>query len=189
AQPCGAFAKILAQQTISRKKTTPEIFINALEVACNQMKEGMIAISHIPLPEIDINIKAENSYKAYCFISNLFSSVTDFLCIVDPYIDQPLFYRYFWRLPCTAKIQVISSPDKWKKPIRDQIEVVESLFISEYPKYIRKDVDDLHDRYLITEVHTLQLGGSLKDAAKKSDFSIVQLSEAKRDELIDLYYN
>jgi hypothetical protein len=47
--------------------------------------------------------------------------------------------------------------------------------------------DNLHDRYIISETNAYMLGGSIKDAAIKSDFSIVQLDIAKKEELLEIY--
>lgn len=52
---------------------------------------------------------------------------------------------------------------------------------------IREFYKKLHDRYLINEINAYSLGGSIKDAAFQSDFSITQLTEEKRDELIKTY--
>ena len=64
---------------------------------------------------------------------------------------------------------------------------METLFAAEYPNYERKLFSDLHDRYLINETNAYSLGGSIKDAAKKSDFSIMQVTEDKRNELRQTY--
>lgn len=145
-------------------------------------------LSQIPISPIDINIEAQTPFQAYCFFTNLFSTARDFLYIIDPYIDASLFNCYFYHLPNPMNIQIISSCDKWNKSIKDQIDAVEKLFIAEYPNYKRKDVPELHDRFIITETSAYQLGGSLKDAAKKADFSIIQVSETRRLELIDAYF-
>ncbi len=44
-------------------------------------------------------------------------------------------------------------------------------------------VEHLHDRYLICDGVAYTLGGSIKDAASRSDYSIVQVSEAKKNEI------
>jgi hypothetical protein len=187
--PEGEFAHHFAVQTLPSQKINVEKFVARIKQYCAIMKEGLIAIAQLPSPPIDINIKAQSSFQAYCFFIGLLSTVKDFFYLVDAYIDASIFYNYFYRLPNTTKIKIASSPDKWNRTIKEQIEALEPLFLSEYPNYSRKDVPDLHDRFLITETVAYQLGGSLKDAAKKSDFSVVQISEARRLELISQYFS
>lgn len=186
--PISNFIKLVANQTIPRKKLKSTGFISKMKAEFDVMAGGLIILSQISLPQIDINIKAQTPFQAYCFFSNLFSTVKDYIYIIDPYIDASLFYCYFYRLPNTMKIQIASSSDKWNKTIKEQVEAVEKLFMAEYSNYNRKDVPELHDRFIITETSAFQLGGSLKDAAKKSDFSVVKVSKAKRLELIDSYF-
>lgn len=181
-------ASLLAIQTIPSKKKDTQVFLKDLQQWYNNLSEVAIAIAQIPSPPIDVHVKAQSPFQAYCFFIGLLLTVKDKLCLVDPYIDASIFYNYFFRLPNTIKIQIASSPENWNKTVREQIEAVEPLFRAEYPNYSRKDVADLHDRYIITETSAYQLGGSLKDAAKKSDFSIVQISESRRLDLINQYF-
>lgn len=186
--PYHYFASLLAIQTLPSKRIKTDDFIAQMKKWYKIMSEGLIAISQIPLPSIDINIKAQSPFQAYCFFEHLFAGVREFLYIIDPYIDATIFHIYFYRLPRAVKIQIASSSEKWNKNVREQIEAIEPLFSSEYTNYVRKDYADLHDRFVITETAAFQFGGSLKDAAKKADFSIVQISEERRMELIDTYF-
>lgn len=186
--PYHHFASLLAVQTLPSKRIKTEDFMAEMKKWHKIMAEGLIAISQIPLPSVDINIKAQSPFQAYCFFVYFLGGVRDFLYIIDPYIDSTIYYLYLYRLPNTVRIQIASSPAKWNKNVKEQIEAVEPLFSSEFANYIRKDYADLHDRFIITKTSALQLGGSLKDAAKKADFSIVQISEERRLELIDSYF-
>ena len=187
--PCHQVASTLAIQTLPSKKKKTEEFLENVCQHYKFMAEASIAIAQLPSPPTDINIKAQSPFQAYCFFIGLLSSVKDFVYLVDTYIDASIFYNYFYHLPKTAKIQIASSSDRWNPTIKKQIEAVEPLFLSEYPNYARKDITDLHDRFIITETTAYQLGGSLKDCAKKSDFSVVQISEARRLELISQYFS
>lgn len=181
-------ASLLAIQTLPRKKKKAEEFLKNIQKWTEAISEATIAIAQIPSPSIDVHIKAQSPFQAYCFFIGLLLSVKDFFYLVDPYIDASIFYNYFFRLPNTTKIQIASSPEKWNRAVKEQIEALELLFQSEYANYSRKDIADLHDRFIITETAAFQLGGSLKDAAKKSDFSVVQISETRRLELISQYF-
>jgi len=147
----------------------------------------MIAVAQIVTPSVDANLKANNAFAAYCFISSMIDGITSDLILVDPYIDQSVFYRYLYRLPKETKIKIVTDKAKLKGTRLNEFESAEVLFESEYPNYTRELRDGLHDRYLITEANAYTLGGSIKDAAKKSDYSIVQLTDEKRTELYALY--
>jgi len=186
--PCSSFANLLAQQTLpSRRKDTPT-FIRDMENNFNVMSETLIAIAQIPLPPVDLTIKAQNPFTAYCFITHILSTVKDYLYVMDPWIDATLFYRYLYQMPKTTKIRIISSSDNWVKKIKE-VESVEELFKVEYPDYGRKDDPTLHDRRIITETAAFSLGGSIKDAAKTSEYTIVQLTETSRQELIRNHFD
>ncbi len=152
-----------------------------------RISEVMIAIAQIETPSIDVNIKADNSFSAYCLISSIIEGTRSELVLVDPYIDQTIFYRYLYRLSKDIKIKIVTDEDKLKGIRLNEFESVEVLFQSEYPNYIRELRDSLHDRYIINEVNAYSLGGSIKDAAKKSDYSITQLTDEKRIEIYNLY--
>jgi len=188
ASPYGSFANLLAQQTLPSKKKDTSTFVNGIESNYNVMAETLIAIAQIPLPPVDLTIKAQNPFTAYCFITHILSMVKDYLYVMDPWIDATLFYRYLYQVPKTTKIRIISSSDNWVKKIKE-VESVEELFKVEYPNYDRKDDPTLHDRRIITETAAFSLGGSIKDAAKKSEYTIVQLTETSRQELIRNHFD
>lgn len=188
ASPCHSFAKLLAQQTLPSKRKDTSTFINDIENNYNVMAETLIAIAQIALPPVDLTIKAQNPFTAYCFVTRILSTVKDYLYVMDPWIDATLFYRYLYQVPKTAKIRIISSSKNWVRKI-EEVESVEELFKVEYPNYDRKDDPTLHDRRIITETAAFSLGGSIKDAAKTSEYTIVQLTETSRQKLIKNHFD
>ena len=44
----------------------------------------------------------------------MIDGTTSELMLVDPYIDQSVFYRYLYRLPKETKIKIITDKDKLK---------------------------------------------------------------------------
>ncbi len=188
ADPYNNFCALVAGQTIPRRKLENNIFIERLKSYYSIISDGMIVIAQIPLQKVDINIKAENPFQAFLFFNSLFSTVKTQIYVIDPYLDSSLFYRYLFALNKEVEIKIITNPKKWGNKIQSQFEAVEDLFKKEYLNYTRNDCEDIHDRFIITEIACYQLGGSLKDAAKNSDFSIVQLSEDRRKELISQYW-
>jgi len=178
---------MLEYQTLPSKKLDAIPFKDQFLTHIGGISEVMIAIAQIVTPSIDANIKAKNAFSAYCFISSIIAGTTSEIIIVDPYIDQSIFYRYLFRLPKEIIVKIVTDKDKLAGDRLREFESVEYLFKSEYTNYTRKLRDALHDRYLIIDVNAYSLGGSIKDAARKSDFSIVQLSEDKKTELCAMY--
>jgi hypothetical protein len=147
----------------------------------------MIALAQIIPPAIDVNLKANNPFSAYCFISDILSNVSSRLMVIDPYLDQSIFYRYLYRLNNSIQITLVADENKLNGQRLNAFNSVQILFEAEYPNYELKMLQNLHDRYLVTEINAYVLGGSIKDAAKNSDYSITQVSEEKRKELLQTY--
>lgn len=186
-RPITRIATLLGNQTLPSKKVEPTTFKVQLMTHIAGISEVMIATAQIVAPSIDANVKANNAFSAYCFISSLIGAISSELIIVDPYIDQSIFYRYLYQLPKDVNIKIVTDKDKLKGDRLKEFESIEVLFESEYPNYKREIRTDLHDRYIINETSAYSLGGSIKDAAKKADYSIVELTEQKRNELYALY--
>ena len=186
-RPASRITTLLGNQTLPSKKLEVDEFRAQLDAHIELISEVMIATAQIVTPSVDINVKAGNPFTAYCFISSLMDSTTSSLIVVDPYIDQSIFYRYLYRLLPEINIKIATDKGKLTGERLRSFESVETLFAAEYPNYERKLFSDLHDRYLINETNAYSLGGSIKDAAKKSDFSIMQVTEDKRNELLQTY--
>ena len=146
-QPYHNFANLLARQTLPSQKLNLQDFVTHIENEYKIMAETLIALAQIPLPQVNLAIKGNSPFTAYCFITHILSTVRDYLYIIDPWIDESLFYRYLYRLPKSIKIRILSSSDKWSKNLR-RVESVEELFKMEYPNYCRKDDPNIHDRVI-----------------------------------------
>ena len=178
---------LLGYQTLPSQKKEVSKFVAELDLNIEKLSEIMIATAQIVTPSIDTNIRADNSFSAYCLFSSIFDSTSSLLLLVDPYIDINIFYRYLYRLPKQTRIVLVSDKKNVTGQTLSALESVEKLFETEYPNYQRKMLTKLHDRYLVNETSAYSLGGSIKDAAKRSDYSIVQLSDEKRNELLQDY--
>jgi len=182
-----SIATILANQTMPSKKAKSEVFKRQYESYVNEISEAMIAIAQLLAPNVDVNIKARNPFSAYCFINSLMKSSQNMIMVVDPYIDKTIFLRYLSDLPSGSDIKIVTDPEKLKGRRLSEYESIEASFVTEYPNYERKMVNNLHDRYLVSDGIAYNLGGSIKDAASKSDYSIVQVSEEKKIEILQNY--
>ena len=178
---------MLGNQTLQSKQLKNAEFLRKYCSPVEAISEVMLASAQIVISSIDANIKAGDAFTAYLFFSALFSSTLSELTVIDPYMDQSLFDRYLFKLNPRILIKLVTDNDNLKGIKLSQFESVEKLFKIEYPKYQRESRKSLHDRYLITDTHAYSLGGSLKDAAIKSDFSVTELSDQKRQELVNLY--
>ncbi len=111
-RPSNRIAALLGAQTLSSKALEKPSFKTQLNTHIEGIGEAMMAIAQIVTPSIDANIKAGNAFSAYCFISSMIDGTTSELILVDPYIDQSVFYRYLYRQPKQAKIKVITDKNK-----------------------------------------------------------------------------
>ena len=180
-------SKLLANQTMPSKHLEIRVFKQQFDIAMNTISEAMIAIAQIASSPIDTNLRAGNSFSAYCFINSIINTSSSQLIIVDPYIDKTVFYRYLSGLSNELSITIATDSRKLKGSKLEEFESVEELFKNEYPNYKRKMFDDLHDRYLVNEVHAYNLGGSIVHSAYRSDFSVVELGDDKKSEIVDKY--
>lgn len=178
---------LLGYQTLPSQKKAISKFVAELDLNIEKLSEVMIATAQIVTPSIDTNIRADNSFSAYCIFSSIFDTTSSLLLLVDPYIDSNIFYRYLYRLPKQTNIVIVTDKKNLTGQKLNAFESVEVLFETEYPNYQRKMATKLHDRYLVNDTSAYSLGGSIKDAGKRSDYSIVQLSDAKRNELLQDY--
>ena len=186
-RPAHQIHALLGNQLLPSKQLETSIFRDKLSTNLEGISEVMIAVAQIKAPFIDVNIRANNSFSAYCFVSSMLDSATSTVIIIDPYVDQSIFYRYLYRLEKSINIKVITDTEKFSAERLKSYESVEKLFMQEYPNYERKLFSNLHDRYLIIDLIAYSLGGSLKDAARNADFSITQVTENKKIELLQIY--
>lgn len=180
-------ANSLAVQTLPSARVGFAPFKDGFNMVVGKISEAMVALAQVPPPSIDVNLKAGNAFTAYCFLKSIINTSTTELIIVDPYIDETVFYRYFSDLNKDISITVVSDNRKLKGKKLAKYEAVEEAFKKQYSKYTREMRNNLHDRYLITETNGYKLGGSIIHAAYKSDYSIQEISPELRQELVNKY--
>ncbi len=177
----------LARQTIAKHSDHPTNFVQNLREQYERLASVMMTLAKLPIPNLDVNIKAGSSFEAFCFFRAMLNEHANHVYLFDAYVDASIFYLYLYALSTEAEVRVVTSPSKWKEKIRKEFELVECLFKQEYPNYGRVDADDLHDRHIVVDGVTYSLGGSLKDAAKKADFHVREVSQEIGEELINKY--
>lgn len=149
----GRITNLLGHQTLPSKKISSEQFKEQLDSHIEAIGEVMIALAQIIPPAIDVNLKANNPFSAYCFISDILSNVSSRLMVIDPYLDQSIFYRYLYRLNNSIQITLVSDENKLNGQRLNAFNSVQILFETEYLNYELKLLQNLHDRYLVTETN------------------------------------
>ncbi len=133
---------------------------------------------------------ASSPFTAYCFLQDLCHTVTKRLVVVDRYLDDSLFYRYLRHLPENVKVTLVTWPsNKYTANTWTQLMDVSRLYAQEHPTTYRLMThDDLHDRWFWCDYQIYLLGGSLKDAGIKSDFTLSKfdLSEQQKNPINQL---
>ena len=88
-----------------------------------------------------------------------------------------IFYRYLRNLPDTIEVTLITQPStKYRANEWTQFIDVSRLYAKERPTtYCLMTEGSFHDRWLCCDDQIYILGGSLKDASVKSDFTISKL--------------
>lgn len=178
---------LLGRQTLPSERLSNPDFYRELFGSIKIITEIMIATAQIIVYPINANIKSNNPFSAFLFFESLMSSITSSIILVDPYIDASIFSRYLAKLNNTVNIKIITDEGNLKGSQLIDFVDIEKLFLAQHPSYIREMRNLLHDRYLITETHAYSLGGSIKDAAKKSDYIVTELSPQQRLDLLKIY--
>ena len=175
------------EQTLPSKAKPKGAFLTESKENVKVLGEVMIATAQLVPTPIDANLAAGTAFSAYLVLSELISKSVVRLMIIDPYLDDSIFYRYLDRIGNSVDVGLTTSTKILKGARLTKFEAIETVFKSQHSEYSRQFVEDLHDRYILSETCGYQLGGSLKDAGRKSDFSIIELSEERREQLISKY--
>lgn len=148
----------------------PKTFKTLLEEKSSEIINGILAI---PVPESAPILEAHTPFSTYCFIKDMCQTVAEQIIWIDRYLDASLFYRYLHDVPTTVKVTLVMSSQE----IDSQFKDISKLFADERgPDNYRLVVqDDFHDRWLICDERMYVLGGSVKHAGQKSDFTIANL--------------
>ena len=129
--------------------------------------------------ELDSEVlEAGSPFTAFVKIRSICETASQQLVFVDPYMGQGTVRRYFHGIPEQVTVSVITkqlSGDEF----RDFLDV-SKLFADERgpSRYCLMYHPDLHDRYLKCDETVYHLGGSLKDAGRKSGYTVSKIRVA-----------
>jgi hypothetical protein len=142
------------------------------------------AIDAIPMSDPVTILPAATPFTTYLTLRAHCASARTRLELFDPYLDATPFHRYLSDVECGVSIAVVTSSDCLgaqggsNRAIarRDRIVAVSELFAEERPTHYRLlAASDLHDRYMRIDDQIFQLGGSVKDAARRAEYTIGKL--------------
>jgi len=154
----------------------------ALPEVVNQGKEkAKKALNSIPATDDLELLKEKEPFTAYCAIRNLFcNESTKSILWIDPYLKECIFHRFLRGVGRDVDITLVTravSPtaDPEKRRARQEFLDVSNLFAQEHAgRYTLLTRPHLHDRKLVVDdTRFYLLGGSAKDAGKKSYFTIM----------------
>lgn len=115
------------------------------------------------------------------YVRQLLLSATSYVRIVDSYVDERVFDNLLDQIPKTARIRLLYGKSQNVFNQRAQ------RFNREFTKFMMKQKNNLHDRFVIVDSAAYILGPSLKDAADKSPASLVKLGVKDSEKLIKFF--
>lgn len=155
--------------------------INATIKALKYINSKTLIFNHeIPIqtPK-EILLPGGTPFTGYVELKNILSSVTDYVKIIDPYINTDTLERLLV-IPNNITIMLLSENTGGKNENR----LLRSCrdFLIEKPNFKLKKCKGLHDRYIITKSNGWTIGSSLKDFGRKMS-SISPLSNELKKEV------
>jgi hypothetical protein len=134
--------------------------------------DGILAI---PAPTDALILEAHTPFSTYCVVKDLCQTVAERLIWVDRYLDASVFYRYLRDVPINVHVTLLTWPGT-KRNAKDFSEFmdVSRLYAAERgpDNYTLVVHLDIHDRWLCCDGQIYALGGSVKDASRKSYFTL-----------------
>lgn len=148
-----------------------------LEGAIPRIINAIEAIPIIPIAKI---LPANSPFSTYCTMKDLCNGTKQRLVWVDAYPVDNLFYRYLRDIGKNVKVTIVTNP-----PLSGQGNLSRyRAFLDESKLYAVErgaayytliEYPNLHDRWLRCDDALYHLGGSVKDASQKSDYSLSRL--------------
>ncbi|WP_417390823.1 hypothetical protein [Gimesia sp.] len=123
-------------------------------------------------------LEAGSPFSAFVKLRSICETANDRLLFVDPYMGQGAVRRYFHGIPKHVSVGVITKR-RGGQEFADFIDISKLFADERGPEAYRLMYHaNLHDRYLQCDNTVYHLGGSFKDAGRKSDFTVTQIQLA-----------
>lgn len=122
--------------------------------------------------------QARTPFSAYCYIRSLLETTQSRIQYVDRYVDDTLIVRFLQRIPSFVDATVVTWPGAKHvnpKKYAGFIDVSRLYAVERPTKYRLLTNPSIHDRWLVCDNQFFLLGGSLKDAADASVFTVSRM--------------
>lgn len=148
-----------------------------LATALTGCRETMMkAILDIPTEIESEVLEAHSPFQAYCKLKAYCETTNQKLVWADPYTGPGLFHRYLNGLPDSVEVALITKDRGNNGEYQSFLDISRMYAQERGPAKYRLIVEpNNHDRWLRCDDQLYHLGGSAKDAGKKSDFTITRL--------------
>lgn len=142
------------------------------------------AIASVPVSISSMVYEANSPFSTYCRIKELCETTTREFVYVDRYVDESVFHRYLAHIPANADITIVTWPRNKhnNKQTYDEFIDVSRLFTKERnTKYTLLTEPNFHDRWLRSDGKLFHLGGSIKDAASSTVFTVSKVDPSDQN--------
>lgn len=164
------------QDGIRKHLNEPEVLSTIIDEKVSSAKQHILAIPTSIDSEV---LMAYTPFSTYCALKDLCQTVGTQLAWVDRYMDAGLFYRYLRDVDVNVGVILVTWPEEKRDATEwEQFLEVSRLYAAErgIEKYrLVVHTDGIHDRWLYSDGEMYLLGGSVKDAGRKSDFTVSRL--------------
>ncbi len=134
-----------------------------------QTQEALSTVSGVTKLNIFTTGETHNFDK---FLRTIFTATKSEISIADSYVDETIFDNLLDQIPETTTINLLYGNKQGSFSARAK------RFGNQYKNFNAKCYSSLHDRFLIVDDTGYIIGPSLKDAARKSPATAVQLNHA-----------
>jgi len=119
-------------------------------------------------------------FSAFIMLRSLFETAKHRVVIIDPYLDDTIFYRYLNHVSLDVEVTLATEMKNLRADARNAFLDCSRLFAQERGpnKYTLID-SEMHDRWFLVDGEIYQSGASLKDAARNDPFTLVKLEPTK----------
>ena len=126
---------------------------------------------------------ADSAYQAHEDISEIFQSLTDEVCVCDPYYGQGSLARLAELVGCSSVRFLTKTPDHKERSYLPRL-IHEFRKTNGHIEFRQYPGSDLHDRFVLTDSEFLILGHGIKDIGGKDSF-VVRIQRDIAEDTID----
>lgn len=158
---------------LNSKRDKTDQLREALEAARTEATRLILSIP----TEVDTEIlEAHSPFQAYCKLKVFCEAIDQKIIWADPYMGAGLFHRYLNGLPDSVSVALVTK-DRGNNTEYQSFLDISRIYANERgsSKYRLVVEATNHDRWMRCDDQLYHLGGSAKDAGKRSDFTITKL--------------